>query len=112
MKQEIPSLTGLRFFAAAAVVLSHAIPKIVVYDDTPYLLLLLIQLAAPGMTLFFVLSGFVIFLNYSRSIRTGTDLWNFFVARFARLYPLFFVCIAFDLLMKFSYDQMPLDRLS
>ena len=59
------------------------------------------------LTLFFVLSGFVIFLNYSRSIGTGIGLWNFFVARFARLYPLFFLCVAFDVLMKFSYDQLP-----
>jgi peptidoglycan/LPS O-acetylase OafA/YrhL len=108
MKQiQIPSLTGLRFFAAGTVVLSHALPKIVKYDDPPIFLKLLGQTSAIGMTLFFVLSGFVIFLNYSRSIGTGIGLWNFFVARFARLYPLFFLCVAFDLLMKFSYDQLP-----
>jgi peptidoglycan/LPS O-acetylase OafA/YrhL len=109
---QIPSLTGLRFFAAMIVVLSHAIPKIVIYDNPPYFLRVLSQASAAGMTLFFVLSGFVIFLNYSRLIGTGTDLWNFFVARFARLYPLFFVCVAFDLLMTFSYNQMTLERLA
>ena len=104
---QIPSLTGLRLFAAAAVVISHAIPKIVVYDHQPEMIYLLSQISAAGMTLFFVLSGFVIFLNYSRAVHSGGQLWNFLVARFARLYPLYFVCLAFDLLMKFSYNQLP-----
>jgi hypothetical protein len=47
------------------------------------------------MTLFFVLSGFVIHYNYSEQIAEyrwrGT--MNFFVARFARLYPLYIVGI-------------------
>jgi peptidoglycan/LPS O-acetylase OafA/YrhL len=108
MKQaEIPSLNGLRFLAALTIVLVHGVPKIVIYPDPPTWLRLIYQTAAFGMTLFFVLSGFVIFLNYSQKISTGTDLRNFFVARFARLYPLYFVCIAFDLLMKYSYNQPP-----
>jgi peptidoglycan/LPS O-acetylase OafA/YrhL len=63
------------------------------------------------MTLFFVLSGFVIFLNYSQSTSSPVGLWNFFAARFARLYPLYFLCVTFDLLMKFAYDQFPSGRI-
>lgn len=107
---QIPSLTGLRFIAAMAVVLSHSIPKIVKYEQPPEMVVLLSQTAAEGMTLFFVLSGFVIFLNYSGSIGTRIGLWNFLIARFARLYPLYFLCVAFDLTMKFSYNQFPVDR--
>src|SRR2546428_4093731 len=66
-QDQIPSLTGLRFCAAAAVVVSHAVPKILVYDEQPMVLYLVSQMSAAGMTLFFVLSGFVIFLNYSRA---------------------------------------------
>lgn len=104
---QIPSLTGLRFFAAITVAVSHALPKILVYDDPPYLLVLASQTSAIGMTLFFVLSGFVVFLNYSGTIGTGVGLWNFFVARFARLYPLFFCAVAFDLLRSFSFYALP-----
>jgi peptidoglycan/LPS O-acetylase OafA/YrhL len=45
-----------------------------------------------GMTLFFVLSGFVIWVNYAESFRERflPSLWRFGVARFARLYPLYF----------------------
>lgn len=108
---EIPSLTGLRFFAALAVVITHAIPKIVVYDEPPTIVHLLSQMSAAGMTLFFVLSGFIIFLNYSNAVGNRTDLWNFFVARFARLYPLFFLCILLDFARLFSYGQL-FDRLA
>jgi peptidoglycan/LPS O-acetylase OafA/YrhL len=111
-REQIPSLTGLRFLAAAAVVLSHGIPQIVKYDNPPKLLALLSDTAGAGMTLFFVLSGFVIFLNYSSKIGTSVGLWNFFVARFARLYPLYFLAVSYDLLMKFSYNQFPIARAS
>jgi hypothetical protein len=55
------------------------------------------------MTLFFVLSGFVIHYNYAASIeRDGArGIANFFVARFARLYPLYIVVIAGTLVMSF-----------
>lgn len=49
-------------------------------------------LPSVGMTLFFVLSGFVIHLNYRAS--AGRDLAGFrefVIARFSRLYPLFFI---------------------
>jgi peptidoglycan/LPS O-acetylase OafA/YrhL len=109
-QDQIPALTGLRFIAAMMVVISHGLPFIVKFDAPPKIIQLLSQTSAEGMTLFFVLSGFVIFLNYSRSIDTAPDLWNFFVARFARLYPLYFIAVAYDLLIAFSYNQFPSDR--
>ena len=60
------------------------------------------------MPLFFVLSGFVIHYNYAESIQTGgaSALLNFFSARFARLYPLYFCAIAYDLINSYSYYQV------
>jgi peptidoglycan/LPS O-acetylase OafA/YrhL len=106
-RDQIPSLTGLRCFAAYSVVLAHAIPFLVKYEDPPLALRLVSQAVGGGMTLFFVLSGFVIFMNYSRSIGTRAGIWNFAVARFARLYPLFFLAVVYDLAMKYSYAQLP-----
>lgn len=58
------------------------------------------QISGMGMTLFFVLSGFVIHYNYSTAIREmptrGT--FNFLIARFARLYPLYILMVLVDLL--------------
>ena len=43
---------------------------------------------------FFVLSGFVISLNYQRRILVFGDLLNFQLRRFLRLYPLHFLMLA------------------
>jgi peptidoglycan/LPS O-acetylase OafA/YrhL len=105
----IPSLTGLRFIAAGSVVIAHAVPKFLPTSGTaPPLYALVASLSAIGMPLFFVLSGFVIHYNYSQRIEEdrARGTLNFLVARFARLYPLYIVGIAFDLLNSYSYYQL------
>jgi peptidoglycan/LPS O-acetylase OafA/YrhL len=85
---EIKALTGLRGVAALYVVAFH-------YLDG-------LSLSNPGTTflahgylavdLFFVLSGFVMALSYSRMFRTGFSLrtyWKFLGRRIARIYPLY-----------------------
>jgi peptidoglycan/LPS O-acetylase OafA/YrhL len=112
---KLPSLTGLRFVAAMAVVISHLLGMMVkVEQPTPFLhafLQVMGTMSGAGMTLFFVLSGFVIHMNYSGSISTPTGLWNFFAARFARLYPLYFVFLCFDLSMRLGFHQFKVERL-
>ena len=93
-RPDIPSLTGLRFFAAALVLWAHCVSGFLVPAQVPYL-------GTPpvagflGMTLFFVLSGFVIQYNYGGSIgsQQGAAVYSFAVARFARLYPLFLLSV-------------------
>lgn len=47
-----------------------------------------------GVTFFFVLSGYILSLNYLDKFQRGTaDLKSFFVARFARIYPLYIVSV-------------------
>jgi peptidoglycan/LPS O-acetylase OafA/YrhL len=97
---DIPALTGLRFIAALSVVLAHGSFQILKFTPPDALGSCLARLGPFGMTLFFVLSGFVIHYNY-RYLATrqgwagfGTFLW----ARFARLYPLFLLVLTFDIL--------------
>src|SRR5262245_23941149 len=99
-RKHLPALDGLRFVAAFCVLITHGYEYVISQGSTApegSVALLLKSLAAPGMTLFFVLSGFVIHLNYSG---TATKDWagtfDFFIARFSRLYPLFLVVFAFD----------------
>jgi peptidoglycan/LPS O-acetylase OafA/YrhL len=112
---KLPSLTGLRFVAAMAVVISHVIAMMVKIPDAPKYLTVLLQvmgsLSGAGMTLFFVLSGYVIHMNYSNSIGAPRGLWNFFAARFARLYPLYFFFLCLDLSMKLGFHQFKVERL-
>lgn len=91
----ISPLDGLRFIAAFLVAGGHYASVI-----GPGLVTgTLGSLTGLGMTLFFVLSGFVIHYNYNSTIAHTGGLKAFFVARFARLYPLYI----FLFLMEFIY---------
>ncbi len=84
----IPALTSLRFLAAAYVVLFHASPTI-----GPLLPLPVARLIGGGylaVPLFYVLSGFVLMLNYGTpSVAGRVRSRAFLIARFARVYPLY-----------------------
>lgn len=95
----VPALTGLRFVAAIMVLLGHGWSVVHFRDDT-ITGRFLNPLPSMGMTLFFVLSGFVMWVNYAESFREclWPSLWRFGVARFARLYPLYLAIGLFALL--------------
>ncbi len=86
-KPEIRSLTGLRFIAAASIAIAH-------FTGGPQWTLfgLPLNFAPLGMPLFFTLSGFVIHYVYSDDFAAswGRATADFAVARFSRIYPLFF----------------------
>jgi peptidoglycan/LPS O-acetylase OafA/YrhL len=105
--QPLPALTGLRFVAAFTVAVSHAYSRLApISGNSSILCSMVINLSGIGMPLFFVLSGFVIHYNYCEQMETKRGIYNFFVARFARLYPLYLCGISFDLLNSFSYRQV------
>jgi peptidoglycan/LPS O-acetylase OafA/YrhL len=92
----VPALTGLRAVAAYAVLIAHAIDRDFVFGTTSRFHDPASRLAYFGMSLFFVLSGFVIQYNYGQSfVHDGWGLaaCRFYAARFARLYPLYAVTI-------------------
>jgi peptidoglycan/LPS O-acetylase OafA/YrhL len=88
----IPALDGLRAAAAFLVVGGHYIS----FEGGVPLSQTVATLTGIGMTLFFVLSGFVIHYNYSTTVIRPGGLRAFFVARFARLYPLYILLFLFD----------------
>src|ERR1700693_5083936 len=93
--RDIPALTGLRFIAALSVVLAHAV-GLLPDGQLPIGVTGWIGTAAGfGMTLFFVLSGFVIHYNYHNLVVQGgaSGIGEFLWARFSRLYPMFVVII-------------------
>lgn len=84
----VGSLTGLRFVAAATVAIGHG--SLSLRQD--WLGQLVAQVSSIGMTLFFVLSGFVLWLNYAANFQStalSMSLREFAIARFARLYPMY-----------------------
>jgi peptidoglycan/LPS O-acetylase OafA/YrhL len=87
----IAPLTGLRFVAAATVAIGHAAPSL----RHDWVGQLIAQVSSIGMTLFFVLSGFVLWLTYAERLLRApkATLRDFAVARFARLYPMYAVVV-------------------
>lgn len=88
----LPALTSVRFFAALIVVLFHfGGPSL---GWAPEALRHIVGAGYTGVSLFFVLSGFILaYVYHGRSVHNGRFWW----ARFARVYPLF----VFALLIAF-----------
>ena len=95
-KPEIPELTWLRFAAAFCVLVAHTVHWLCYqYDPIPSIISCIMRLAGIGMPLFFVLSGFVIHYNYNTFFKNTLfkNYPKFIKLRFARLYPLYILCI-------------------
>jgi len=105
MKIYFKNLDGLRFIAAFLVILQHesdyksyAVPT---YSNVfkPYLA----DIGRYGVTLFFVLSGFLItyLLLTEKKTRQTVDIKKFYIRRILRIWPLYF---AFGILVTFTID--------
>ncbi len=79
-KENIPALTGLRFFAALGILLHHGV-GFRGLDVDPFVRYFL----ASGVSFFFVLSGFVLALNYGSLEKQERRL--FYLRRFIRIFP-------------------------
>jgi peptidoglycan/LPS O-acetylase OafA/YrhL len=89
-KRELTALTGLRFFAAFSVVIYHFCEPLVATWPKPFT-----NLASSGyvaVSLFFLLSGFVLSYSYlGREGKLRGTRRGFWVARLARIYPAYLV---------------------
>src|ERR1700676_2561786 len=97
-RSDIRALTGLRGVAAMLVVVYHFWPAA---DITSAWLKWTVGRGYLWVDLFFVLSGYVIALNYGRLFAHGFS-WSvflgFLVRRFARIYPLYIVLLGAQIL--------------
>jgi peptidoglycan/LPS O-acetylase OafA/YrhL len=99
-RKQLHTLTGLRFGAALMVVLYHVIadgagqrsPGL----DLRTIFMNMMNSGYAGVSFFFILSGFILTYTYmARRPLTGERRWNFWVARIARIYPVYLVGILF-----------------
>ena len=97
-RAELDALTALRFFAALLVFVYHCAPT--APFATQY------ALGHSGVGFFFLLSGFILIYTYHREF-TGAVPWRavraFYVARFARIYPVHIVATAFAALVLWRF---------
>ena len=91
-KRDLLSLTGIRFFAALMIFVFH-FP----FPNLPQTLNYITRTWCCGVAFFFILSGFVLTYNYYEDFKilSKKTCWVYFVARFARIYPLYFIVMLF-----------------
>ncbi|MBV4358322.1 acyltransferase family protein [Pinibacter aurantiacus] len=99
-----PALTGIRAIAAYLVFFTHVSPfgGKVIYDNQLYFFFRDLNILHIELSLFFVLSGFVVANKYyETSQKKG---WrNYFANRFVRIYPLFWGITTLTLLANFFF---------
>jgi peptidoglycan/LPS O-acetylase OafA/YrhL len=102
MPKKIYPLTSVRFFAASLVLFHHSVRIFLpIFAErgahgTPEDVAGIASLAFPvSVSFFFLLSGYVLSFVYLHSGQ-AVDKSNFFAARFARLYPLYFVVLVLN----------------
>ena len=103
----IRSLDSLRGIAALIVVLHHAR---LMFPETPawikYTPLRVLISGQSAVILFFILSGFVLYLTLcSKNVHSS---WSFAIKRFARIYPPFCVAILLSAVLWYMVAPMPM----
>lgn len=104
-RADLPALTGLRIVAAVMVYLSHLRQP----TDIPHRLGTFMSSGYTGVTLFFVLSGFLLTLHHRDMPLSSAP--RFWWARLARIYPLYAAVLAYVVVLMLR-DGVALHDLS
>lgn len=91
-KKDLPALTGIRFIAASMVFLFHYADYLFSPDARQLGYYFFRQLNV-GVSLFFVLSGFLITYRYYDVLSSGKPLGAYFIRRVARIFPLYWLVL-------------------
>ena len=98
----INTLTSLRFFFALAVFAHHIILNVNRFINLPGDVSRILDEGFIGVGFFFILSGFVLTYSYQNKILTNTtNKKDFYIARFARIYPMHLFMLLFVLLKNY-----------
>ena len=101
-RKPLPALTGIRILAAYYVVMLHTGSGYLSRHGAPPFLVHFLERGYLAVSLFFVLSGFILAYTYEGKIRGATHAARFWEARFARIYPTYLLALA--LMLPFSRD--------
>lgn len=107
-RRPLPALTGIRIFAAMYVVLLHTGSGYLGRHGAPRAMVEFLSKGYFAVSLFFVLSGFILAYTYEGAMNGGRQARDFWVARFARVYPVYLLALA--LAFPFSWDVTPRQR--
>jgi len=100
-RRTLPALTGVRFLAAFYVVLFHGLPWLRERYVLPAALQTFLGNGYLAVNLFFILSGFILAYTYDGQIAGKSNRLRFWEARFARIYPVYFL----SLVLAFWFER-------
>ena len=104
MKEYLPALTGLRAVAAWLVFIHHFNP----FASETGFFFGLAQQGYTGVSLFFVLSGFLLpYHYYDAPLTTRAGLSDYFRRRFVRIIPLLFLVVSGTFLLRYFTGKLP-----
>lgn len=92
-RRPIPALTGVRFVAAFYVVAFHSLPWLQQRFALPPVIRTFLGNGYLAVSLFFILSGFILTYTYEGQIKGLSNRIKFWEARFARIYPVYFLSL-------------------
>jgi peptidoglycan/LPS O-acetylase OafA/YrhL len=107
IKKVVPALTGIRFFAAAYVFVMHYGATAIDKAGVPRPIATFLHNGGFGVAVFFILSGFILAHSHPGVFATPRQYAEYFVARFARIYPLYF--FALIVALPVAVEEIPLD---
>lgn len=109
----LSGLNGLRAIAALAVVISHTTLALAQFDLNPFLFGKTVLgapkgylLASHGVTIFFVLSGFLItYLLFLEKNKNEINIKTFYLRRVLRIWPLYYLYLVLVLISLFFFKN-------
>ncbi len=96
-RQPLPALTGIRFLAAMQVVFFHFGANFALHRSAFRPLSNLLANGWVAVTLFFILSGFILSYTYAGQGQRPGGKRRFWEARFARIYPVYLLSLLLSL---------------
>ena len=106
-RRPLDALTGIRFLAASYVILFHTRFSLDARARHAGPLDIFLGSGFLAVTLFFMLSGFILAYTYEGQIQTRGDHRRFWEARFARIWPLYAASLLFTSLVGRSVPRLP-----
>jgi len=100
-RRTLPALTGLRFLAAMYVILTHSLTWLENRVQFPWPIKIFLGNGYLAVSLFFLLSGFLLAYTYEAQIVGSKNRQRFWEARFARIYPVYLL----SLLLTFWFQR-------
>lgn len=95
--EKVSALTGIRFVAAAYVFIMHYGASFLARAGAPRPIATLLRNGVFGVSIFFVLSGFILAHAHPARFKASAQYRDYFIARLARIYPVYLFALVLAL---------------